>query len=798
MIQRSLIASWARFVRGWLVISALLLLLFTHPDTLTALHAQDNSPSHPSSTSSRQPPTTVGENSPSQIAAGEITAVRLGFQGRFKVGFWTPLWIELRGVAADAVGRVEVTTADSDGIPVTFTDEAVVQKSADGTALGIWAYVKIGRPEPELAVLWQPTTGEPLRRRFDRSQTGRSLPSSQYWIVTIGDPAGFDENTRQLVPDSLGHIGTTIRDPRELPDRWYGYEGVDLVVLTTSRPEVIDGLTSSSSGARFAALDRWLRLGGHLIWSVGNRGAELLSEGAPLATWSPGRFVEVGTLRRASVLESYAGASQRLETAAGPKGAKLEVTTIADVRGRVLAPEGLQISGENPLVVAYPHGLGQATFVAFDLEQPLITKWAGRSRLISRIFHRNQTRTEELLNDRQGQVTHLGFDDLVGQLHSSLDQFSTVQLVPFSSVVGLLALYIALIGPIDYFLWKKLSRPHWTWASLGLVIVGFVGLSYFLQSRWKERQLKVNQVDVVDIDLDSRMARGTTWANIYSPETKRFNLSLVESLPLEKPVASRDVSAAAQPRNFERLLSWQGVPGRGLGGLNAETATSPFRQSYRVAVQPEESQKSDVEGLPIQVTSTKAISGRWWVELPAIDPGRLRAESLESKLEGDLVNPLATPLTEWFIVYHNWVYRGDRELGAGDRVAMTDFKATRYLDWQLTRRRVTSENKDLSTPWDQASLDVPRITEMLMFHESAGGSSYTRLTHRYQAYVDLSDQLRMGRAMLIGRARTAATELRNDGEPFHEAHDLQATFYRILLPVTLTKNEVQPVRRPGS
>jgi hypothetical protein len=797
MIQRSLIERWAMFVRSWLVASGLLLLflfLFLGHGWLTVLHAQSPSPGPPASKSAPPSPAAPSVNNTlSDNSVGEITAVRLGFQGRFKVGFWTPLWIELRGVAANAEGRVEVTTADSDGIPVTFTDRAVIQRSADGSALGIWAYVKIGRPEPELAVLWQPTTGQPIRRRFDRSQTGRSLPSSQYWIVTIGDPAGFDENTRQLVPDALGHVGTTIRDPRELPDRWYGYEGVDLVVLTTSRPEVIEGLTArddglvSTSGARFAALDRWLRLGGRLIWSVGHRGSELLSEGAPLAAWSPGRFVEVSTLRRASVLESYAGASQRLETSAGPKGSKLTIATVADVRGRVLAPEGLQISGENPLVVAYPLGLGQATFVAFDLEQPLITKWAGRSRLISRIFHRNLTRTEELLNDRQGQVTHLGFDDLVGQLHSSLDQFSTVQLVPFSSVVGLLALYIALIGPIDYFLWKKLSRPHWTWASLGLVIVGFVGLSYFLQSRWKERQLKVNQVDVIDIDLATQLARGTTWANIYSPETKRFNLSLVESLPLEQPVSSRDVTAAAPRRNAERLLSWQGVPGRGLGGLNAETTASPFRQSYRLVVQPEESQKFDLEGLPIQVTSSKAISGRWWAELPAIDPGRLRAESLESKLEGDLVNPLATPLTEWFIVYHNWVYRGDRELGAGDRIAMTDFKATRYLDWQLTRRRVTSENKDLSTPWDQASLDVPRITEMLMFHESAGGSSYTRLTHRYQAYVDLSDQLRMGRAMLIGRSGTAATELRNDGEPFRDAHDLQATFYRILLPVTLTK-----------
>jgi hypothetical protein len=87
---------------------------------------------------------------------------------------------------------------------------------------------------------------------------------------------------------------------------------------------------------------------------------------------------------------------------------------------------------------------------------------------------------------------------------------------------------------------------------------------------------------------------------------------------------------------------------------------------------------------------------------------------------------------------------------------------------------------------------------MMMFHESAGGSSYTRLMHRYQGYVDLSEQLRTGRAMLIGRARQAATNLLSGGESLSENHDQQATFYRVLLPVTVTKLDAKPAPRSGS
>ena len=780
MIQRSLVERSAMFVGRWLMAGSVLLLAWL-------VFAPRPVQAQAESEVERQG--NVGEQ-----GEVEIRSARLGLQGRFKVGFWTPVWVELRGVASGTFGRVEITTADSDGTPVTYADEVVVREAADGASRGAWAYIKVGRPVPDMAVVWQTKDGAQARRRIDGAEAGRSLPSSQYWIVTIGDSAGFDENTRQLLPDAIAPAGTVIRDPRELPDRWYGYEGVDLVVVTTSRAEVTDHLT----GTRFAALDRWIRLGGRLIWSVGSRGQELLSDNQPLAGWSPGHFVEVGALRRASVLESYAGASQRLDLGGGGKSNKLAISTLSDVRGRILAPEGLQVSGENPLVIAYPLGMGQATFVAFDLEQPLIAKWSGRQRLVSRIFQRNQSRVEDPVGDRQGQVTHLGFDDLVGQLHSGMDQFSTVQLVPFSYVVGLLALYILLIGPVDYFFWKKLQRPHWTWASLLLVIVGFVGLSYYLQSRWKERRLRLNQVDVVDIDLATQLARGTTWANIYSPDTKRFDLTAQSALAIEPGRSSGGDSADGKQFATERLLSWQGVPGRGLGGLNAEAAMSPFRQSYRVALRGAVGEASDVVGLPIQVASTKALSVRWWADLPKVDSGRLRAASLESKLEGDLVNPLSVPLTDWFIVYHNWVYRGDRELGAGDRVSMTDFKATRYLDWQLTRRRVTSENKDLSTPWDRASFDLPRITEMMMFHESAGGSSYTRLMHRYQSYVDLSEQLRTGRAMLIGRSRESATNLLSGGESLSPNHDQQATFYRVLLPVTVTKLDAKPVPRSGS
>ena len=46
-----------------------------------------------------------------------------------------------------------------------------------------------------------------------------------------------------------------------------------------------------------------------------------------------------------------------------------------------------------------------------------------------------------------GQVTHVGYDDISGQLRSALDQYSHVTLVRFSWVAGLLVLYLLSAGP---------------------------------------------------------------------------------------------------------------------------------------------------------------------------------------------------------------------------------------------------------------------------------------------------------------------------------------------------------------
>jgi len=73
--------------------------------------------------------------------------------------------------------------------------------------------------------------------------------------------------------------------------------------------------------------------------------------------------------------------------------------------------------------------------------------------------------------------------------------------------------------------------------------------------------------------------------------------------------------------------------------------------------------------------------------------------------------------------------------------------------------------------------------EIMMFHEAAGGESYTGLSQRYQSYIDLSGHIRTGRAVLIGRSATPASRLARDGQSLADVTDRHWTYYRVVFPV---------------
>src|SRR5206468_1263404 len=50
-----------------------------------------------------------------------------------------------------------------------------------------------------------------------------------------------------------------------LPDAWYGYNGIDLVILLTGNDKFLTALNRDENSKRLRALAQWVRRGGRLV-----------------------------------------------------------------------------------------------------------------------------------------------------------------------------------------------------------------------------------------------------------------------------------------------------------------------------------------------------------------------------------------------------------------------------------------------------------------------------------------------------------------------------------------------------
>jgi len=709
-------------------------------------------------------------------AAVEVVSVRVGFAGHYKAGLWTPVEVTLRGGREPVRAQLVLTVPDGDGVPCQILTPAKGSLEIPaGAAMPVKTCVRFGRVRSDLAVEVR-SADRTLARRVFRSGDGAdgaslppALPCGNELVVVAGMPAAIVQDAVSLVEQRPEEktVVAALDDLGQLPDRWFGYETIDALVLGTRDPEPYASLEARDS--RLAALEEWVHMGGRLVFSVGERGEEILAPGAALARFAPGRLDSMVTLRQTAAIESYCGSSVGISTASGAR-VEVQVPLLAEVDGHVAAREA-----NLPLVVLRARGFGQTVFTAFDLDNPLLAGWQDHGILVGKVLDLPVTEIGQSQENRA--VMHYGFTDIAGQLRSALDQFRGVRLAPFWLVVAIVLVYILAIGPGDYlFLRRIVRRLQWTWVSFPAIVLAAVVGVYLLSGWLKGDKVLVNQADVVDVDVASGRIRGTSWANLFSPTSDRYNLSF-QARPWGR----------SAPADVSMLTSWLGLPGEALGGMDSKTTDSiawdrPYRFSPGL---------DGLQGVPIQIRSTKSLTTRWTTRTDRLPRADLRDE--DRLPVGSITNTLDVSLNECLLAYGNWAY----ELGAiapGQTVEVGPMLRRRELRSMLTGRRMYFESADKIheevTPYDQGSIDLAYVLRAMMFFQMSGGSRYTGLMNRYQEFVDLSDLLRTDRAILVAEAVSAqgqpryGARLLRDGEPLDDPGNRHKAVIRFLLPVT--------------
>ena len=707
-----------------------------------------------------------------------IPALKLGFNGAYKLGCWTPAEITLRGGEEDFTGAIQLITPDSEGVPTSvFTPPDRPVGVFAGQPSSTRLYVRPGQDGGayEVRVLDEQGKVRAKKRFLPNPEPGDEYvtygsPATNRFVASFSMPRGLAELAR-----SEGNTDSPLQtrvveftSAADWPTEWYGYEAIDVLCLGSANAEIYRPLAANSQ--RIEALRKWVDLGGRLVIFCGANAPELIGPDGPLASFVPGTYDSMTTLREAQPIEGFANST---ETITDGENLRLQVPKLANVTGRILAFSGSK-STDMPLVVRARQGLGEVTFVAFDPDVEPIVDWNGRPNLL------RQALQWPAGNNPDNNYAYQ--DDLVDRLRRSLDvAFQGITPAPFGLVALLVIGYILLIGPGDYFLVKGLlKRMELTWITFPLMVVGVSVAAYWAAHWMKGDSLRVNQVEFVDVDMTTGAARGTVYTHFFSPRVERYDLALAPNFagkPIGEP--GRPDPGAGQTQ----LVAWLGSTGYGLDGMRGRSSqTTLFEQGY--AFNPP---LTEIVGLPVQEWSTRTLIGRWTGEL--IEPIAAELRGLDDDLlAGHLTNRTGVELQDCVLMHGNLAYSlpnlADGAVATIDDTLQPTRVKTALLQAAGRQDALPAAPNEGPARLEVYSTDVPQLAAALMFHDVLGAEAYSQGPNRYQAFLDMSRLLQGKQAILLARAANQNGSNWTDGnETLASDQDRRWVYYRFVIPL---------------
>lgn len=778
-----------------------------------------------------------------------IEKVRIGLSDgpqttRSRDGAWTPVQVTLKTGADNVTAgsfRLLVETTDGEAVPYRYTVPLpAIPANSEQTVFG---YARPGSAASMFTVLLQTADGQDVQAmaelfRNSGSTKGEILEPRDIFYLTLGsrlhslksavrpDKAPEGENEEEEVPVP-GFAA--IENVFDMPDRWFGYEGVDIIVLTTSKDAFVNQLLQLSQARREALLD-WLRRGGKLVLSVGRNQPSVARwlEKMPLTDCALKSKITRSSLQRVrlwcGVEAVRKGPLKQVEIACVQPGPNSSVL-VSEVR------EAGDLE-ERPIVLQSSYGLGRVLLVAFDLDEPPYSTWEGRSAFWKQL-HAVLAPSAKIDSKRQagqGGVPAAAWNrsagmsgELGGDLKQTLETFEDVPVISFGWVALFILFYIVLVGPLDYFLLKKFfKRLELTWITFPVLVVIVSVAAYATAYYVKGDDLRINKVDLIDIDLHGPgQIHGVSWFTLFSPRIQNYTVGLEPAAPdWGGRWSESDADAPVPP---VMVATWDG-PEPGLGG----GTQSLFRRPYEYAAN-----AGGVVGLPIPVWATRSFTASWRVPLrdrqakdrPPPIQAQLRSGRRDDRvLAGTITNNLPTELQGVTLFYRGkWLDLGDLLPGETREVSPffeRDVPKRDLTEW-FSASKLTPRFSSIAVNRGRlgAGLGSHRPLESLLFHDLASdprpnsGLRGLDVSWRLQPSGEGARQRYRKEAVLIGRApplsdrAEAATQngvspsrlwlerLPDSGaRPALSGYLQQETYVRIFVPVQSTKP--QPVGQP--
>ena len=548
---------------------------------------------------------------------------------------WAPVyvWLEIvKEVRKDAAIVIETTDTD-DLTTRTFVPIQNLTSEEPGTRkqpseLRFIPYVRpSGTGEVRISIRvpdkGSPDGWEPLSAPFVIRDV-LTRRTSNYVVLALGSELqGFalPSENRANENDNSGNqyrngrvLPARLMNALDMPDQWFGYDAVDLAILSTRDDKFITSLfTDPTYKTRLDALLEWVRRGGRLVVSVG-KNASIVSQLPTLQELLPGTIKRDDPTSQITKLPITWGLSRTNDPMlqlAGKNGGPFLMANVAPKTDRhchlLVPPEDGKAADQRPTVLQCPFGLGRITMTAIDLDNSPFVEYPARERFWSNLLNEagaakaaNGSSTRNP-NQNNPYISDDPEDGLASNLRGYIDHFEGVPVISFGWVAVFILLYTLLIGPIEYFFLKKvLKRLELTWITFPIIVVTVSAIAYFTAYYIKGNDLKLNKVDIIDIDPASNRIYGRMWLTVFSPRPDNYRIGMTPAEGWTDPTNESPTTGS--------FVDWYGGTRRG--------GSSILRRNYWYHIDPPGSVRPNpydngLVDVPIPVWSTKSFSADW-------------------------------------------------------------------------------------------------------------------------------------------------------------------------------------------
>lgn len=538
-----------------------------------------------------------------------ILRVTPAFDGYFKNGEWLAAWAEIENRGKNVDGQLSAQITNS----ATQATYAVTISLPSGARKRVPLYILANNFSRELEVQLNGPDGLLAKQKITvRPQANLTFLAG----LVARERGGLALLNGVVLPGQERPKVIVDVALEDLPERMEGLRSFDLLVFN-------DVDTSRLTPGQTAALADWVQQGGRLVIGGGS-GAAVTLAGLP-ATLLPATLAGQADLQAEDLsgLVDFAGGSA-IRTSGTFISSKINP---ADTSNLLAGDQNL------PLVVESQYGEGRVDFITLNLSSAPFNSWPDTIRFWNQLLAPTGEYSQNLPTDIS---LHQMYNmEMVG----NLSNIPALDLPSIQWLSLLLAVYILLVGPVNYFVLRRLRRLQLAWFSIPVLTLlfsaGAFGTGYLLHGT----DVILNQIAMISPN-GSGAAAVTNYLGLFSPSQRSYSLE-VNTPGLISPIIGGDGN------------SW------GPAGPQSSGSNVTFTQG----------EQPQVKGLAIDQWSFQAFTEEErWSQF-----GNLRADlRLENeKIMGTLTNETGAPLTDIVVVVGpNFVRLGDLAAGAAKPVEL--------------------------------------------------------------------------------------------------------------------------------